>query len=239
MENRTGKYLKYAIGEIILVVIGILIALQINNWNELRKQQDKELVYLQEISDNLLTDIHLIDSILIYNTNKKHIVSKSMSGLLELNSDDDIINALSKNYDLNSEYFVFEQKNAAFKNMIQAESIGLVRDYDLRNILTLYYNKEVNLRDGTQKRLTQLVRSFTDISTELILNKNTITQITGMANNWPSHNTLSQEDKSLLLSLLINILDNTKSQDRLLVETKNDAIKLVNAISKYLENKND
>ncbi|NNL82776.1 MAG: hypothetical protein HKP28_05265, partial [Winogradskyella sp.] len=32
-ENKTGKYFKYAIGEIILVVIGILIALQINNWN--------------------------------------------------------------------------------------------------------------------------------------------------------------------------------------------------------------
>ncbi|WP_424198492.1 DUF6090 family protein [Algibacter sp.] len=37
MENKTGKYFKYAIGEIILVVIGILIALSINNWNEERK----------------------------------------------------------------------------------------------------------------------------------------------------------------------------------------------------------
>ncbi len=36
-KNKTGKYLKYAIGEIVLVVIGILIALQINNWNERRK----------------------------------------------------------------------------------------------------------------------------------------------------------------------------------------------------------
>jgi hypothetical protein len=36
-QNQTGRYLKYAIGEIILVVIGILIALQINNWNETRK----------------------------------------------------------------------------------------------------------------------------------------------------------------------------------------------------------
>ena len=36
-KNKTGKYFKYAIGEIVLVVIGILIALQINNWNEDRK----------------------------------------------------------------------------------------------------------------------------------------------------------------------------------------------------------
>ena len=42
MENKTGKYFKYAIGEIVLVVIGILIALQINNWNQGRIEQNKE-----------------------------------------------------------------------------------------------------------------------------------------------------------------------------------------------------
>lgn len=54
-ENKTGKYLKYAIGEIILVVIGILIALQINNWNENRKERNQELHYLE----NLKTDLNL------------------------------------------------------------------------------------------------------------------------------------------------------------------------------------
>mgnify|MGYP001816506302 CR=1 FL=1 len=38
-KNKTGKYLKYAIGEILLVVIGILIALQINTWNEYQKKK--------------------------------------------------------------------------------------------------------------------------------------------------------------------------------------------------------
>ena len=41
IENKTSKYFKYAIGEIILVVIGILIALQINNWNENRNKTDE------------------------------------------------------------------------------------------------------------------------------------------------------------------------------------------------------
>ncbi|MFT6046016.1 MAG: hypothetical protein ACI9WC_001721, partial [Arenicella sp.] len=41
-ENKVGKYLLYAIGEIVLVVIGILIALQINTWNEDRKQSTSE-----------------------------------------------------------------------------------------------------------------------------------------------------------------------------------------------------
>ena len=57
IQNKTGKYLKYAFGEIILVVIGILIALQINNWNEGRKadrSEDKALVALKhEFEQNI------------------------------------------------------------------------------------------------------------------------------------------------------------------------------------------
>jgi|SRR6056297_349905 len=57
VENNTRKYLKYAIGEIILVVLGILIALQINNWNEERKQSKLEESTLIELKANLLADI--------------------------------------------------------------------------------------------------------------------------------------------------------------------------------------
>ena len=57
-KNKTGKYLKYAIGEIVLVVIGILIALQINNWNENRINNIEEKTLLNalqtEISENQL-----------------------------------------------------------------------------------------------------------------------------------------------------------------------------------------
>ena len=57
MENKTSKYFKYAIGEIILVVIGILIALQINNWNQNRindKQEQQILLQLKsEFEENL------------------------------------------------------------------------------------------------------------------------------------------------------------------------------------------
>ena len=52
-QNKTGKYLKYAIGEIVLVVIGILIALQINNWNEERKFKSREITMLIQIKASL------------------------------------------------------------------------------------------------------------------------------------------------------------------------------------------
>ena len=55
-KNKTGKYLKYAIGEIVLVVIGILIALGINNWNENRKYKSIEKDLLNTITENLKLD---------------------------------------------------------------------------------------------------------------------------------------------------------------------------------------
>ena len=55
-DNKPIKYLRYAIGEIVLVVIGILIALQINNWNENRKNYAKSKNYLTEIISDLKKD---------------------------------------------------------------------------------------------------------------------------------------------------------------------------------------
>jgi hypothetical protein len=56
IDNKTGKYFKYAIGEIILVVIGILIALQINNWKENRNINILSKTYLQNIKKDLVAD---------------------------------------------------------------------------------------------------------------------------------------------------------------------------------------
>jgi len=56
-ENKTGKYFKYAIGEILLVVIGILIALQINNWNEQRKDRIREQAILNSLQQDFKTNI--------------------------------------------------------------------------------------------------------------------------------------------------------------------------------------
>jgi len=63
-KNKTGKYFKYAIGEIVLVVIGILIALSINNWNENRKLDDNRRDYYNQLIDDLKKDkVLLIENI--------------------------------------------------------------------------------------------------------------------------------------------------------------------------------
>lgn len=60
-QGKTARYLKYAIGEIILVVIGILIALQINTWNEERKNHQREIKLLNELKTNLLINIENLE----------------------------------------------------------------------------------------------------------------------------------------------------------------------------------
>ena len=79
MENKTSKYFKYAIGEILLVVIGILIALQINNWNDNKNLVAKEIKILKEIKYELEGSLRdLSDDIKSHqrNLNSSKIISK-------------------------------------------------------------------------------------------------------------------------------------------------------------------
>ncbi len=67
-ENKTSKYLKYAIGEIVLVVIGILIALSINNWNQDRTNRTEEQNYYKNIQRQLNEDKNGIEGNIDYNS---------------------------------------------------------------------------------------------------------------------------------------------------------------------------
>ena len=58
-SGQASRYLLYAIGEITLVVIGILIALQVNNWNESKKRLSKEKVILADLEQNIETNIEI------------------------------------------------------------------------------------------------------------------------------------------------------------------------------------
>jgi hypothetical protein len=73
IENKFSKYLLYAIGEILLVVIGILIALQVNNLNEARKTRDKEVSYLENVKNDLQFSILGIDEFIA--NRKRQVIS--------------------------------------------------------------------------------------------------------------------------------------------------------------------
>ena len=78
-KNKIGKYFKYAIGEIVLVVIGILIALSINNWNETKKDRTFEQKMLSEIKQALTADLKQSDRMI----NRVNIVKNACYNMLE------------------------------------------------------------------------------------------------------------------------------------------------------------
>ncbi len=75
-ENKFNKYLLYAIGEIILVVIGILIALSINNWNEKRKQTKQEMEYLNSLKDEFSSNLENLQIVKSANTKNINYASE-------------------------------------------------------------------------------------------------------------------------------------------------------------------
>lgn len=79
-KGKTSKYLKYAIGEIILVVIGILIALQINNWNEKQKSYNLETKLLNEMKTSIERDIGRTNGLL---GGRAKVKRKSIATLLD------------------------------------------------------------------------------------------------------------------------------------------------------------
>ena len=79
-NNKTGKYLKYAIGEILLVMIGILLALQVNNWNEGNARKAKLKINLDNLIENLTLDISTMKALEKVNAFRYY----SMQYLLEM-----------------------------------------------------------------------------------------------------------------------------------------------------------
>lgn len=75
-ENQMGKYLKYAIGEIVLVVIGILIALQINNWNENRLHQKQLMAVYKRTLTDIENDIEELTAIVKHHDSIEYIFKR-------------------------------------------------------------------------------------------------------------------------------------------------------------------
>jgi hypothetical protein len=134
-KNSNGKYLKYAIGEIILVVIGILIALQINLWNEDRKNQNILTANLHGVLKELKIDANKINQLLINykrdNKKRKAFINAPNYEKLNLGQLEENIENFSK--DLNIQYTYFKK--------IQNSGITQFGEYtDIMEGLIYYYD---------------------------------------------------------------------------------------------------
>ncbi|MCF7560920.1 DUF6090 family protein [Sabulilitoribacter multivorans] len=136
-EGKTTKYTKYAIGEIILVVIGILIALQINNWNEARKEQNLELALLEEMQENLKADIVDMQDNVGYHENSIESANIILSAFKNNISENDSLYKHFGKVTLAPKFLV--TMNAY--NSMNKEGMKLIKNDSLRNTITSHYQR--------------------------------------------------------------------------------------------------
>ncbi len=141
MENKISKYFKYAIGEIVLVVIGILIALQINNWNENRKSRTTETYVLNEILSNLNEDAAILNDII----NQRYITKASVANMLgylqkeNISKDSlekDMVNFLTfeRYFPINNAYEILKSKGLQLSNNNLTSKISRYYDYEQKKM---------------------------------------------------------------------------------------------------------
>ena len=138
-QNKNTKYLKYAVGEIILVVIGILIALQINTWNEGRKQAISENEFIASVKKDLIQDKAFIH-IIIGKLEPRKEAYKALNIDLPNRSANDrpSLDSLFK------EYFVSQRTfypiSGSYESAVSGNQLNTIRNKDLLQKIVKIYN---------------------------------------------------------------------------------------------------
>ncbi|MEM9076758.1 MAG: DUF6090 family protein [Bacteroidota bacterium] len=232
-ENRFSKYLLYAIGEIILVVIGILIALQINTWNEQKKSRRTERLYLSEIKSGLQSDSNQITDILAFNVEKVKIVK----GLMGIFSDTltnsqrfEMIDRYSVPF---TDYQTFTPNRTAWKNLVASESLNLIQDRELRTTLMEYY--DYDYASSVQERIRSMNRKVIDENYPRFFTKEYVLEKLQISTELPSLDENQIYLNQTFLSDLYGIIYLINVQNQGLQDTNTTIDKAVNLIDVQLK----
>ena len=133
-DNKPIKYLRYAIGEIVLVVIGILIALSINNWNEQRKNQDDVHLSLFQILNDLKQEELLLQK---HNLSEKKSIDY-LTNVSKGNYNAVHLDSLLIYLDL---YFSFFKNNNAYSGLKETGKFSTINNTLLKAKISSYYEE--------------------------------------------------------------------------------------------------
>ena len=132
-QNKTAKYFKYAIGEIILVVIGILIALQINTWNELRKTNTKEQSLLVALKQELTTNLTELNRIIEVNSKRNEGAHKLVSVLSPKKTTLSDLEISKLWYNAFAREAVYKPSLGVINEAISSGSLSIIKNMKLRD----------------------------------------------------------------------------------------------------------
>jgi hypothetical protein len=163
-RKRFPKYLLYATGEIVLVVIGILIALQINDWNDNRKATNSEIKTLYQLNIDLKSNLREISEI------REQSIEANKSGkkiLHHLNSNEQVTDSLKFWVEKFNSRNIFNNANTTYKNIQNGNKNSITND-SLRLKITLIYEQDF---DNIHKR-EQILNEDYFITYAAALNEN-------------------------------------------------------------------
>jgi hypothetical protein len=144
-QNKTSQYFKYAIGEIILVVIGILIALQINNWNEQRKANILEAEYYCRLLEDLIQDGEQIDALIDLSENRLKASNQAVR-LLQQDKANTLKVAEQIALAIKAIYTDFRPNNSAFEDLKSGANLSIIKDKTVIKALNTYFNNVESLK---------------------------------------------------------------------------------------------
>ena len=156
-ENKFSKYLIYAMGEILLVMIGILLAFQVNSWNDQRKRDLLEIDILKELKQNLMVDIVDIDQNI-----SQHEQSLKSSQIIASVIENDLPNNDSLNNHFSNIILVpmFLPTKTAYENLKLTGSTILDNDSLRLAIIELYERKYAFLKDVVDGERVKMVNDL-------------------------------------------------------------------------------
>lgn len=168
-QNKFSKYLLYALGEILLVVIGILIALQINNANDQRQAREKELNYLKNITVDLKINLLEMDNFLQIR-NQSIQFAQTIIGYFEGEPITDY-NAFNASAISIYNWEKFYQNDNTFQELINSGNLALISNDTIKNLLLdiqLLYTKmkseEDHYRFDTEELIYKPLYSTMDLN---------------------------------------------------------------------------
>ena len=154
LEGKGSRYFGYAVGEIVLIVVGILIAIQISNWNEGRLDRLKEVEYLQ----NLLVEMK--EAKAEFNYDNK-LYAEGLAALKSLlpefedrtATDAEIIKWIQFSI---STAIIFSPPSAVVEDLISSGNLRLISSDELRYALNAYWREKERFRDVEDFRIIKL-----------------------------------------------------------------------------------
>jgi len=231
-ENKMGKYFKYAIGEILLVVIGILIALQINNWNQQRLNAKKERIMLSEIKENLNEDLQSVDNILEFNVLKKKVIDSAYIYLHMMNENPQLGREFSQLMPTITNYQFFEPTMVAFNNLTSTGKIDIFQSDELRKKISAYYSR--NDLDVVQEQLKETTQDYLKNLAPKMINKEMMFKITQREFDIINVKGIKVHKDPQVLSGLFVMWNKTLEHNHLLLELEKVIKSLVHEIDQYL-----